>query len=98
MKQEVEKASLGVVDKEDILVFLRRVSRSNLSGRELMVMLLLYLFPRRFEAKAIGQLLRIPLKNLHRILSGLEKVGGISTTQEKPRRYALSSELRKKEI
>ena len=94
----VRKVHLGVVEKEDVLVFLRTLSRANLSGKEVMIMLLLYLFPRRFEAKAIGQLLRIPLKNLHRILSGLEKVGGISTIQEKPQRYVLSSKLRKKEI
>lgn len=80
--------------KESLLILLRRISPLNLSGKELMIVVFLYLFPKQFKATMIGKLLRIPQKNVHRILAGLEEIGIISSTQEKPLKYSLSSKLR----
>jgi DNA-binding IclR family transcriptional regulator len=80
--------------KEEFLILLRRISPLGLSGRELMIVVFLYLFPKKFKAATIGQLLRIPKKNLHRVLVGLEKMGIISSTGERPLEYTLSSKLR----
>jgi len=80
--------------KEDLLILLRRISPLNLSGKELMIVVFLYLFPKKFKATMIGKLLRIPQKNIHRVLARLEEIGVITSTGEKPLRYTLTSKLR----
>ncbi len=86
------------VNREEVTSFLRKLSEFILSGNEAIILVFLYLFPGEFEAREISQHTQIPQKNIHRVFAGLERISLISSTKERPRKYALSSRLRTDEV